>query len=230
MPDVVILCGGLGTRLGSVVKDRPKPLAAIGDRPFMDILLKSVFDQGFKRVILAVGHMKNQFIRRYSGDERILFSEEEKPLGTGGAVMKAMNLVKSRSFVVMNGDCHSEADLKKIIAEHSENKPLITMALARMDDVSDYGSVSMDESKRILAFREKLPQKSPGLINAGIYVFDREISKYAPNKASFSLETELFPTIPEGKFYGHVIGGEVLDIGTPERYYSAEEKLNKRFS
>jgi len=228
LPDVVILCGGQGTRFRQVASDIPKALASVGNGVFLDILLKSIFNQGFKRVILAVGHMKEKIIQKYSRDDRMLFSEESEPLGTGGAAMKALKLVRTENFVVMNGDCHSEVDLKKMYAEHLENKPLITMALAEMEDVSDYGSVSVGEANKILAFEEKSPQKRAGLVNAGVYIFNKKIVSHTPG-VRFSLERDLFPAvILEKPCYAHIVKGGILDIGIPERYNLAKQKFAKR--
>jgi len=227
LPDIMILCGGQGTRLRSVISDNPKSLAKIGDVVFLDILLKQVFDQGFTRVILAVGYMKEKIIERYSKDPRILFSVEESPLGTGGAVMNALGLVRTEYFIAMNGDSYCAADLKKICEEHNNRKPLISMVLANLDDVSDSGSVLVDDDGRIRAFEEKAPQKGAGLVNAGIYVFDKKILAYKPAKNNFSLERDLFPAVLGQLCYGHIVPGEVLDIGNPARYYSAKQKFTK---
>ena len=226
LPDVLILCGGQGTRLRPAVSDNPKPLAAIGNRVFLDILLQQIFDQGFSRVILAVGYMKDKIIERYSGDPRLLFSVEESPLGTGGALMKAMDLLETEDFIVMNGDSYCNADLRKVYKEHAKREPIISMVLTESDDVSDSGSVSVDESSRVLDFKEKTSGKRKGLVNAGIYIFNKKIKAHMPKQVNFSLERDLFPSIIPRQFcYGHIVPGGVFDIGTPERYNIAKQKF-----
>ena len=221
----------MGTRLRSVLPDDPKSLAEIGDRAFLDILLDIIFDQGFERVILAVGHLKEKIIDKYAEDPRVKFSIEDSPLGTGGAAMNALELAETEHIIVMNGDCFCEVDLKEMYEEHKKHKSLITLVLSKSDDISDFGSVLIDENSRILSFREKVSEKSGGLISAGIYVFNKEIKNHKPEKNSFSLEHDLFPLLVGEHFcYGHVIPGGFLDIGTPERYALAKRKFGKKNS
>ncbi len=228
LPDVIVLCGGKGTRLSSVVSDKPKPLAEIEGRAFLDILLQNIFEQGATRVILAVGHMKEKIMERYANDARISFSTEDAPLGTGGALLKAMELVTTEHCIAMNGDAYCDADIKSLYREHITRNALASFALAQMDDISEYGSVRIDEYGKILAFEEKLPEKRAGLVNAGIYAFDKKIKNFVPEQNNFSLERDVFPMILNQICYGHVIQGEVLDIGTPERYATAKEKLSNK--
>lgn len=228
LPDVIILCGGEGSRLSSVVSDRPKPLAEIEGRAFLDILLQNVFEQGATRVILAVGHMKEKIMERYANDSRISFSTEDVPLGTGGALLRAMERVNAEHCIVMNGDAYCDVDINTLYREHITRGALASLVLAQMDDISDYGSVRVDERGKILAFHEKLLEKRAGLINAGIYAIDTRIKNYMPERENFSLERDVFPIIINQLCYGHVIRGEVLDIGTPERYDVAKKKLNRK--
>lgn len=228
LPDVLILCGGQGARLRSVISDNPKPLAEVGKGVFLDILLQMIFAQGFTRAILAVGYMKEKIIERYSGDPRILFSIEESPLGTGGAVMNALDLVQTEYFIVMNGDSYCDADLKKIYEEHIKRKPLISMVLAKIDDISDSGSALIDENNRIRAFKEKIPEKREGLVNAGIYIFNKNIQNYKPQQKNFSLEHDLFPNIIGQFCHGYIISGGFFDIGVPERYNLVKKKFAEK--
>ncbi len=224
-PDVIILCGGLGTRLQPVLKDRPKSLAEMGGKTFLDILLNNVFTQGFKRVILAVGHMREQIMERYAADPRIKFSVENEPLGTGGAIKNALPLVQSEHFIVMNGDSISAVDLREFYERHLAAGPLISMAVTEVEDVSDRGSVTVDESGRVKSFREKIPVKRPGLVSAGVYILSRNILGHLPEADVFSLEEDVFPRITGEFCLAHVVRGGVLDIGTPERYEEAKKKF-----
>lgn len=225
LPDVLILCGGLGTRLAPVIKDKPKSLAEVGGGTFLDILLKQVLSHGFRRIILAAGHLKEQIIAKYSDHPGIQFSTEDKPLGTGGAVLNAWPLIQTDQFIVMNGDSYCEVDLRELYAEHAARRPLASLAVTEIEDASDRGSVIIDGQNRMLAFAEKIPDKKPGLVNAGVYVFDKRIKEYMPPRENFSLEHDIFPQIAGEFVYAHVVPGGVLDIGTPERYELAKKTL-----
>src|SRR3989344_3873475 len=155
--DVFILSGGVGTRLRSVVHDRPKVLAEIGGRPFLDILLEDLFLWGFQKIHLGVGHMKEHIIDQYQSDPRILFSEEEKALGTGGAVKHAAPLFTSEHVLVMNGDSFCEVDYRRLYEFHLKRKALMSIVLTRASDRTDAGNVIIDEKKRIVNFKEKAP-------------------------------------------------------------------------
>ena len=227
LPDVVILCGGLGRRISSVVADVPKPLAAIGGISFLDILLKQIFDQGFQKVILAVGHMGEKIVEKYPNDSRISFSVEDAPLGTGGAVINALGKIESEHFIVMNGDSYCDIDLFEFYKKHKEAGSLLSIVVAKIDDASDRGSICIGDDSRIISFEEKTSEKSEGLINAGIYAMKKEIAEIAPGKKNFSLEYDLFPAAIESFCYGHIVSAEVLDIGTPERYELAKKILGK---
>jgi len=224
--DVVILCGGLGKRLTPVFKG-PKVLAKIREKTFLDILIDSLLMHGFKNIILSVGYLKEQ-IKNYfnynynkSHDCLITFSEEEEPLGTGGALKKAKKRIISNPFMVVNGDSICKVNFRSFIEFHIEKKALISMVLVRSNTAQDYGSVSLDDLQKITDFNEKIAGKSDNLINAGIYLMKKDIFSYMPKQKKFSLEYELFPQIIKNRCYGFLTEGELIDIGTPERYEKA---------
>lgn len=221
--DILILCGGAGTRLSSVVSDRPKPMAAISGRPFLDILIGHVSGYGFRRFILCTGHMKETiracYSQRYS-DLEIIFSEEEKPLGTGGAVRDAEPHIRSSSFLVMNGDSFCPLNMREFLARHHEHGADISIALSRVKDAGDYGIVECDSAGVVVSFLEK-GRRREGLVNAGVYAMQRNILTLIPAGACFSLEYDLFPSYVSRKFYGYVTDESFIDIGTPERYAAA---------
>jgi NDP-sugar pyrophosphorylase family protein len=224
--DVLVLCGGLGKRLREVVQDVPKPMADIGGRPFLDILLRHVSDFGFRRFILCAGYMGEK-VKQHFKDQKsmdIYFSEEDEPLGTGGAVKNAEPYVKSSTFIVMNGDSICKMDMIDLLVFHQSRQAITSIALVETGIESDYGSVNIDKDQRILGFFEK--KKSAGYINAGVYVFDRDIMKLMPDGA-FSLECDFFPNILERNVYGYVTSCGLLDIGTPERYERARKELQE---
>lgn len=221
--DVVILCGGLGTRLRPVVSDRPKVLAKIGEQTFLDILIDHLTKQGFKNIILCVGYLKGQIKNHfdYEKDYNIMFSEEKDPLGTGGALKKARSLIKSNPFMVMNGDSICKIDFHKFYDFHVTKKALLSMALVRTKAAQDFGSVIINDSQRITSFMEKVVSKDECLINAGIYLMQKDVFSYMPDENRFSLEYDFFPKLIEDKCFGFIINSELIDIGTPERYEKA---------
>lgn len=227
--DVLLLCGGKGERLKSVVKDRPKPMAEVKGRPFLDILIDYLLSFGFRRIILCLGY-KGEAIRQYYSKKRrlsgILFSQETKPLGTAGAVKNAESLVKSDPFLVMNGDSFCPVDLYKFINLYNSKDATFTMALARAGKGRDYGVVGMDGSRRIISFNEKIKTKNNSFVNAGIYLLKKRILRLIKADAKSSLEYDIFPKVLNERFYGYLTKEKFIDIGTPERYAKAKRYLN----
>ena len=115
MPDAIVLCGGAGLRLRSVIGDAPKGMAAVAGRPFLELLLRQLRRHGFERVILAVGYQRDMIYSHFGESAfglRLAYSVESSPLGTGGAVRNAADLVESESVLIMNGDSYTDADLQ----------------------------------------------------------------------------------------------------------------------
>lgn len=225
--DVFILCGGEGKRLRRAVSDRPKVLAEVNGKPFLEILIEHLVSYGFRRIILGVGYLKEQIINHFKdykigGDSEIEFSEENYPLGTGGAVKKTRTLIRSDHFLAMNGDAFFDFDLRAFYDAHVKNNAMLSVALTEVEDVSDCGSVELKDG-RIIAFKEKVPEKKSGLVNAGIYLMKKEIFNHMPPEDSFSLEYRLFPEIINSHYCHGFIGSEkFIDIGVPERYEKAK--------
>lgn len=235
--DTVILCGGLGTRLRPIISDQPKVLAKIGNTKFLDILIGNISSYGLKNIILCVGYLKNHIKRHfdyycndyhnyYLDDYNIIFSEEETPLGTGGALKNAEPLIKSDPFIVMNGDSICNVDFKEFFNSHLHKKALLSMVLSDHLTSNDYGAVSLDNSLRIIGFNEKSGVNNT-LISAGIYIMQKDIFSHMPEKRVFSLEYDLFPKLCNNKCYGFITKDGVMDIGTPERYQKAVNLLSK---
>ena len=224
--DVVILCGGLGKRLRSVVSGEPKVIAKIGERAFLDILIDNLLMQGFKNIILCVGYLKERIKNYYdkNQDYTITFSEEEELLGTGGALKNAKTLIRSNPFMVLNGDSICNVDFRSFVDFHIEKEALLSIVLVRSNTAEDYGSVILDSSQRITNFNEKVAGGNRNIINAGVYLVDNDIFSYMPEQSKFSLEYDLFPKIIENnRCYGFLAEGEFIDIGTPERYEKAKD-------
>ena len=226
--DIVILAGGLGKRLGAVTGGRQKVMAQVDGKPFLSILIEYIASQGGRRFILCTGHGAGQveeYFRRAHGDVEILFSKEDEPLGTGGAIKKGAALVKTGQFLAMNGDCFCAIDYNRVIEFHRVRKAAATLAITRVEDARDYGTIDIDSQKRILAFKEKQPQAGPALINTGTYCLDRHVFELAKTPTKFSIEYDFFPHLTGKNFYAFEVANKFIDIGTPERYAWALEHL-----
>lgn len=226
--DVVILCGGKGERLKEAVKDRPKPMADIGGRPFLDILMKRLQGYGFRRFILCAGY-KGEVVRDYyaekPGPSEIITLLEDKLLGTAGAIKNAESVIKSDPFLVLNGDSLCAINYRDFIKFHFERRSLCSIAVVKMADNQDGGSVNLDAQRRVTGFDEKAKAVGTGYINAGVYLVDRRIFGFIKTGEKVSLEYDIFPKLIREEFYGYTVDGKLTDIGTPDRYADAQESL-----
>jgi len=226
----LILAGGLGERLRSVVSDRPKPMAAIAGRPFLEYVLLGLKKQDVTNVILCIGH-GGSFIREYfAGGEkwglRLYCSSETKPLGTGGALKLAEPLVSSRNFLVLNGDSFFGIDLRALIRFHESRKAQATIALAEVENTERYGVVEIAATGEVSRFLEKA-RRGPGLINGGIYVLSREVLASVPRGRAISLEREILPQLIGRGFYGLAFQSYFVDIGVPEEYLKLQVDFSR---
>jgi D-glycero-alpha-D-manno-heptose 1-phosphate guanylyltransferase len=223
----VILAGGLGTRLRSVVSDKPKVLAEVLGRPFVELILEQLFDAAITKVILCTGYMGEQ-IREHFGNfwhgQEILYSQESQPLGTAGAVRLALPLMRASSALVMNGDSLYQGSLEPLIAVHKENQERVTILLSRTENASRYGTVEIASNGEVQSFVEKDSNCTrPAWVSAGIYLMQTECIEMIPTGLAVSLEKEVFPGLIGRGLYGVAGTGEFLDIGTPEAYGRAQE-------
>ncbi|MBA7592422.1 D-glycero-alpha-D-manno-heptose 1-phosphate guanylyltransferase [subsurface metagenome] len=228
--DVVILCGGFGKRLQRVVKDIPKPMAKIKQRPFLSILIDFIASYGFKRFILCTGYKADTIERYYSqryNNLIIEFSREEKPLGTGGAIKNAENYIKSSQFLVANGDSFCKINLKEFVDFHFKKNALISMAVTNTDICDDYGVITINDLQQIVEFNEKAKGYKNRLINAGFYLLQREVFSLMPKKNNFSIERDFFPKIIKRNLYAFETLESLIDIGTPKRYEKAKHLLGQ---
>lgn len=230
--DAIILAGGLGTRLRDVVSDLPKPLAPVNGRPFLDILLTMLDRSGcVGKVVLAVGHLGEKVISAYGNRPDfgfpIVFSEERELLGTGGAIKLALQKTASPLVMALNGDSFVEVDLQGLVAFHEERGAAMTVVLREVPDAARYGSVALDTDGRVASFAEKVSGGSGGLINAGIYLFRRELFDDVAGNRVVSLEKDLFPLFLDQGVYGYVTHGKFIDIGLPETYAEAQGYLKE---
>lgn len=224
--DVVILCGGLATRLKGVVDDVPKVLVEINGKPFMDIMLENFKAQGFKRFIFCAGHkgeMIEEYCRNSKLDLTLSVAIEPSPLGTGGAIKNAASFIKSDPFIALNGDCFCRIPLQPLLNFHSDNKALATLAVSKVKDNKDYGGITL-ENNRIKDFSEKKQAQGISFANVGLYCFNKEVLDLMPD-GKFSIEYDFFPKLVDREFFGFITQEEFLDIGTPERLNRAQEEL-----
>ncbi len=229
----IILAGGFGTRLQSVVKDVPKPMADIAGKPFLYYLIKylTTFSQK-NHIILSVNYLKEKIIS-YFGDKflnaKISYAVENHPLGTGGAIVNSLkNCDTNEPIIILNGDSFIQIDYQKLLDFHKKNKSKLTIVLKKMDDCSRYGAVEIDNQNQIISFKEKSQIISSGLINSGVYVIEKDIFNQFDLPEKFSFEQDfLMRYLSEIKPCGLVVDDYFIDIGIPEDYNKASEELPK---
>lgn len=220
--EAVILAGGFGTRLQSVVKNLPKPMADINSKPFLKYLFDYLVDNSITSVIICVGY-KKEYIMNYFGDSykniSIKYSEEDEPLGTGGAIKKALTLCKEENIFVLNGDTFFKINLNKLLDEHTAFKNHLTLSLKKMYNFDRYGSVTLHNHK-VQSFNEKC-FLSEGLINGGTYLMNRNILLNYPEV--FSFEQEVLEKKSKIQIGALEYEDYFIDIGIPEDYQKAKE-------
>ncbi len=228
--EAILLCGGAGLRLRNVTGDAPKAMANVAGRPFLELLLRQLRRHGFRRVILAVGY-RQDVIHSHFGDRAfdlaIEYSPESSPLGTGGALRNAADLVESDAVLIMNGDSYTGVDLCRFVSDFKEAKADVSIVVVSSDERADCGLVSLDQNCNVLRFSEKEFSLSSQYVNAGIYMVARRILREITPGVRISLEEELLPQwVADGKnVRGFVFSGECMDIGTPERFLRAQDLL-----
>jgi NDP-sugar pyrophosphorylase family protein len=221
----VILAGGAGTRLRSVVSDRPKSMARIAGRPFLTFLLDELARQGLRHVVLSTGYMADVIkseIGATHGRMTIEYSHESSPLGTAGAFRLATPLLRSDPVLALNGDSFCQTDLPKFLSEHISRNASASILTAHLPDVERYGQVRSDSDGRVLEFLEKGTQRGPGWINAGVYLLSRSFLDSIPTGRAVSIERESFPAWLTRGLYASALGRRFIDIGTPESYAAAQ--------
>ncbi|HET6567315.1 MAG TPA: nucleotidyltransferase family protein [Rhodothermales bacterium] len=234
MLPVIILCGGLGTRLHQVVSDRPKALAPVNDEPFLGHLLYHLARQGYRDVVLSTGHL-SEMVEHFAGDGSrwgvsVRYAREPEPLGTGGAVRYAIDATGvDTACLVVNGDTFFSGSLALLEQFHrSAGKAAGTLALVETPLSERYGTVQIDTTGVITEFLEKQSDAAgPALTNAGTYILEPDLVQTIPAARNVSLERDVFARWVGWGLYGLVFGGaDFIDIGTPEDYDRAAELLD----
>lgn len=222
----IILAGGFGTRLQSVVKDLPKPMAPVNGRPFLTYVLDYLIEYGYTKVVLSVGYLHEK-IEEYFGEQyktiQISYAVELEPLGTGGGIAFALQQCSTDNVLILNGDTLFKADLNRLQEFHEQHQSALSIILRQVPDTSRYGSVQTDDNQQIVSFTEKNNSRGEGLINGGIYLINKGLINKLSLPQKFSFEKDLMEkyvqTIP---FYAIKSDGYFIDIGIPEDYARAQ--------
>lgn len=224
--ECIVLAGGFGTRLKSVIADMPKCMASINNKPFLEYLFDYLEKENFTKVVLSLGYKSEVIVDWLSTINKnfdIEYVIEENPLGTGGAIKFASEKINTDTFFVFNGDTLFDINTDKLLQQHQLQRADISIALKKMNNFNRYGTVKMNSNHRITDFIEKQPLKE-GIINGGIYILNKQI--FPKNKTSFSFEKEVLECSTSTLIIlGYEFDSYFIDIGIPEDY----EKMNRDF-
>lgn len=220
---IIILAGGRGTRLGSMTNEIPKSMIQINGIPFLEILIKYLIKSGFSKIVLSVGYLsdkiENYFSNNKSLNVEITYSKENKPLGTGGAILNLMDLLENE-FIVINGDTFLELDYEKFIDFSQKKNKLCTLVgfTANNMEYDFINNLLLDDMSDIKDYSKNKTSSNLNYVDAGIYFFKKESMKYFPTSYPISLENEIFPKlIQDNQMGGFVTTSKFYDIGTPEK-------------
>lgn len=226
--ECIILAGGLGTRLKSAVPDLPKCMAPVADKPFLHYIIEMLLGQNVSRFIFSLGY-KHEYIEAYIQQNYpqidYVFSVEDEPLGTGGAIRLSCNKAKQDNVLILNGDTMFNIDLQKLMSFHIQHEAACTLSLKPMKDFNRYGVVVTDKEGHIQSFKEKKYYQE-GNINGGVYALN--IERFSENdfNRKFSFETDYLEKYHSSeKMMGLIQDGYFIDIGIPEDYERAGKEL-----
>lgn len=229
--EAIILAGGYGIRLQSVMKNLPKPMATINGRPFLEYLLDFLHLSGISHVVLSVGYKREAIIDHFKSSYRgitIDYAAEEEPMGTGGGIRLAMWKIKGKRALVLNGDSIFRVDVKQMTEEHLRKKADVTIALREADETFRYGRVTFDHNMRITGFTEKNGKAGQGYINGGVYVLEKGFLMEPHFRGRFSIEKDCFESCYNAYgMYGFASTGYFIDIGIPEALKRAQDEFRR---
>jgi D-glycero-alpha-D-manno-heptose 1-phosphate guanylyltransferase len=227
LTEAIILAGGFGTRLQTVVNDVPKPMAPINDVPFLNYIFKYLNYYQIEHVVLSTGYLSEKIKQYYKtkfNGINISYANEETPLGTGGGIRFALEKCKTENVLVLNGDSFFEININEHFRNHNFKQADCSLALRKVDNAARYGTIQLGRLNRIKAFKEKDNKEIQGLINGGVYILNRDVflSNTLAN-SNFSIEKDFFEKrIAELNIFGFEYGGYFIDIGIPEDYRKAQ--------
>ena len=224
----VVLVGGKGTRLRPITQTVPKAMVPLRGKPYIHHLIDSLKASGFEGAVLSMGYLpdplRDYFAEQDLGDFSVEYVVEEHPLGTAGGIKNAEALLGDGPFVATNGDVLTGLDLAEVVETHRGSGALATVTLTAVEDPSAYGLVEVDHRLRVRRFVEKPGADGPNgsLVNAGMYVLEREVLNMIPKSREVSIEREVFPQLAAmGRLGAHVSSAYWRDIGTPRSYLAA---------
>lgn len=230
--DAVVLVGGKGTRLRPLTLSAPKPMLPTAGLPFLAHLLSRIAAAGIEHVILGTSYKPAVFEAEFGDGSalglQIEYVTEEHPLGTGGGIANVAGKLRNDTAMVFNGDVLSGADLAQLLDFHRSNRADVTLQLVRVGDPRAFGCVPTDEEDRVVAFLEKTEDPPTDQINAGCYVFERNVIDRIPQGREVSVEREVFPALladGDCKIYGYVDASYWRDMGTPEDFVRGSADL-----
>ena len=228
MAVAILLVGGFGTRLMPLTRNTPKPMLTVAGIPVTEHQLMMAKAAGIKEIVLATSYLSEVFTPYFGDGSKwgmsIKYAVEKEPLGTGGAIANAAQLLETKeSIVVLNGDVLSAHDLSEQIRQHETNDADVTLHLTQVEDARAFGCVPTDAQGRVTAFLEKMDNPVTNQINAGCYVFNPRVISAIPLETVVSVERETFPKLVSdgAKVYGYLENAYWLDIGTPKALLKA---------
>lgn len=227
LKEAIILAGGFGTRLQSVVTDVPKPMAPVNQEPFLNYIFNYLKFFKIEHVVLSTGYLSEK-ISEYYGSEfhgiKISYTKEVDPLGTGGGIRLAMEKCNTADVLVLNGDSFFDVDLYAFNKQHEVMQADCSLAIRKVKNAVRYGTIELGLNNSIVAFKEKDSLEKPGLINGGVYILNRKLFlEKTQSGKSFSIEKDFYENcVNELKIFGYEYDGFFIDIGIPDDYKKAQ--------
>ena len=232
MAVAILLVGGFGTRLMPLTRNTPKPMLTVAGIPVTEHQLMMAKAAGITEIVLATSYLSEVFTPYFGDGSKwgmsIKYAIEKEPLGTGGAIANAAQLLDTQeSIVILNGDVLSSHDLAEQIRQHEAHDADVTLHLTQVEDARAFGCVPTDSQGRVTAFLEKMDNPITNQINAGCYVFNPRVLSSIPLATVVSVERETFPQLVNNgaKIYGYLENAYWLDIGTPKALLKASTEI-----
>jgi len=228
----IILAGGFGTRLQTVVSDLPKPMAPVNGEPFLNYQLNYLKHFGIKKVILSVGYLAEKIQTYYNSNFNgigIEYVVETHPLGTGGGIRLGLESCIDEYALILNGDSFFDVDIHEFFKLHINEASFFSLALRKVKDSSRYGTIETDDNDRIISFKEKTNTTKEGRINGGVYILNKKLYlNNSPVGNNFSIEKDFFEKqLDKLNIKGFEFNGYFIDIGIPEDYTKAQHDLKE---
>jgi D-glycero-alpha-D-manno-heptose 1-phosphate guanylyltransferase len=225
--EAIILAGGFGTRLRTVLPDLPKCMAPIHGKPFLEAMLTYLWAEGVEHIVLSLGYRHQvieDYVRTHHAERSIRWVVEEEPLGTGGAIALALEEISGPAVFVLNGDTFFDARLQDLEQFHKDHQADLSIVVKHMDDASRYGTVDFAADGRISRFREKA-DGATGYINGGVYLLERNCFPIRSLPKKFSFEKDFLSVDPQaGRRFAQEQDAYFIDIGIPADFERAQRE------